>query len=82
MTHRRPASAPTGRMSDAQAAATTIELGRLILCGRPARPELVPSKREILDFYREKRNPALVAPMAKARRQSSGQNPIIKGRRG
>lgn len=52
MTTRRPASAPAGRMSDDHFKATVTELQRLVLGGRPERPELIPTKREIVNHLR------------------------------
>lgn len=85
MTGRRPASAPRGRMSDAQADAVTTELGRLVLGGRPERPELEPTRSEILDFYRTRGlrriGPSSTPVIPVKFTGPTGQNPIIKGRR-
>lgn len=48
----RPYDAPPGRMSDAQYDATLGELRRVILGGRPERPELQPTKREIQQHFK------------------------------
>jgi hypothetical protein len=42
-------------MSDAQYAATLLELRRVVLGGRPERPELVPTKAELVTYHRESR---------------------------
>ena len=39
-------------MGDAQYAATLLELRRLILGGRPERPELQPTRREIQQHFK------------------------------
>lgn len=52
---RRPMDAPAGRMSDQQYTACVLELRRLVLGGRPERPELVPTQREIIDHLRKRR---------------------------
>lgn len=41
-------------MSDAQFAVTLLELCRVVLGGHPERPELVPTKAEMVTYQREK----------------------------
>jgi hypothetical protein len=70
MTHKRPGSAPAARMSDAQYALTLYELCRVVLGGRPERPELQPTKAELVAYHKESRiQQRWVAPKRKFRHQ-------------
>ena len=51
MTRQRPDDAPVGPMSIKHKKATTAELTRLCLGGKPERPELVPTYSEICEFF-------------------------------
>lgn len=42
---------PAGPMSDAHRRATTVELTRLCLGGKPERPELIPTRAEIASYF-------------------------------
>lgn len=46
---------PTGPVSVAHAQAISAELVRLSLGGRPERPELIPTRAEITQFFLEKK---------------------------
>lgn len=55
MSRHPPSQAPIGRMSDLQCRAVTQELIRLCLGGKPERSELIPSRREIVEFFRDRK---------------------------